>query len=81
MIPIFDCIDDSEPAPKGYAYAYGFDRNGNSYYGLVQVSNEIITDVLSYIVVPYRFNIQDTFAEMLTDNFFNKAINNLKQAI
>lgn len=81
-LPKFDCIDFENPAPEGYAYAYGFDLVGTSYYGLVEVSEDgLIGNYLAAACIPYQFELSGGFIEDYKNNFLDVFINTLKQAV
>ena len=79
-IPRFDCIDFTEKAPEGYAYAYGWATDGTNFYGLVSIDkDEVIQEAIYWITMPYKLNLKPKAYEVFRKNFLKKIINEFKE--
>lgn len=74
----YDIIDFEKQAPQGSCYAWGFDRNGTTYYALCELDNEIIGTPIIYVAFPFRFSHYDNLDNLMR-GFFTQTNNYLKQ--
>ncbi|MEZ7496438.1 hypothetical protein QO206_13140 [Leeuwenhoekiella aequorea] len=67
--PKFDLLQSFHPESEHkLAYVWGWDTNGNTYYGLCPVMDgEVFGEPLTFITIPYRFNINNPFAQFCKD--------------